>query len=208
MSEGAFDQNLGVRTQQLLADYLKLVERFNATTETGLSVDELDRRKAEVQKARDDLEWFQRQTREYFYIFHRLEHVDTQELKDALRRYRKYIEELPGEFTDPVFVEHREDYFYLDDSGRPKNAYRGIEPPVVQQRHFLERAIEEMESALASRGEGLMQVNAVAAQIQQRILLEARLLQQCEEDVQHYPDQEEIIRRSYRKAIDALREQS
>lgn len=86
--------------------------------------------------------------------------------------------------------------------------------PFGEERRFCEAAVGQIEEVLKSRGVAVEQpvespdpVEAVAAQIRQQAELEARLLQQCEEDVQRYPDQEDSIRRSYRRAIDALREQ-
>lgn len=76
-----------------------------------------------------------------------------------------------------------------------------------QQREFLENALYEMRAVLASREHGVSSVDAIAAQIRLKFELEARLRQQCEEDVKKYPEQEETIRRSYCKAIDALREE-
>lgn len=87
-----------------------------------------------------------------------------------------------------------------------------FEAPFLEERRFclyLEGRIEEdlrKRGAPVERRENVDPVSAVADQIRQQIEMEARLRRQCEEDVQKYPEQEESIRRSYRRAIDALRE--
>jgi hypothetical protein len=88
-----------------------------------------------------------------------------------------------------------------------------FEGPFLEERRFclyLEGRIEEelrKRGAPIGRRENVDAVSAVADQVRQQIETEARLRRQCEEDVQKYPEQEESIRRSYRRAIDALREQ-
>jgi hypothetical protein len=85
------------------------------------------------------------------------------------------------------------------------------EAPFHEERRFCEYAIGRIEEELKSRGVSLEKpsdpVEAVTALIHHQVEVEARLRRQCEEDVQKYSDQEESIRRSYRRAIDALREQ-
>jgi hypothetical protein len=84
--------------------------------------------------------------------------------------------------------------------------------PFTEERRFCQYAIGRIEEELKGRGVRVEPphppdpVDAIAGQIRQQVELEARLRRQCEEDVKKYPDQEEIIRRSYRRAIDALRE--
>jgi hypothetical protein len=88
-----------------------------------------------------------------------------------------------------------------------------FEGPFLEERRFYLYAEGRIEGELRKRGAAVERraepdpVAAVAEQIRRQVETEARLRQQCEEDVQKYPDQEESIRRSYRRAIDALREQ-
>ena len=86
--------------------------------------------------------------------------------------------------------------------------------PFVEERRFCESAVGQIEEMLRTRGVSAEEpaeppdpVQVVSAEIRRRAEVEARLRRQCEEDVQTYPDQEDSIRRSYRRAIDALREQ-
>jgi hypothetical protein len=81
--------------------------------------------------------------------------------------------------------------------------------PFVEERRFCYYAISRIEQTLKDRGvkQDADPVATIASQIRNRIDTEARLRRQCEEDVQKYPDQEESIRRGYRHAIDAVREQ-
>src|SRR5688572_3170295 len=125
MSNRAFDYNWGAKTQVALSEYLRLVKRLtDSQADKKLGDNELDKIKSEIQKARDDLEWHQLFTRRDFHnIFHRLEKIETQELKDALRRYREYLHDLPAAFVDPDFVQHREKYTEYP-GGRPRDAYR------------------------------------------------------------------------------------
>jgi hypothetical protein len=82
--------------------------------------------------------------------------------------------------------------------------------PFRNEERFLEHAISRLEEELKSRGVELKEqdpINAITGEIRKKVQIEARLREQCEEDVKMYPEQEESIRRSYRRAIDALREQ-
>jgi hypothetical protein len=85
----------------------------------------------------------------------------------------------------------------------------GFDDPFRDEQRFLEHAIARLEEELKSRGvltEQPDHVERVASEIRQAVEIEARLRRQCEEEVTKYPEQEESIRRSYRRAIDALRE--
>jgi hypothetical protein len=85
-----------------------------------------------------------------------------------------------------------------------------LDDPFRDEQRFLEHAISRLEEELKSRGvlsEQPDQVERIASEIRQRVEIEARLRRQCEEDVTKFPEQEESVRRSYRRAIDALREQ-
>jgi hypothetical protein len=97
----------------------------------------------------------------------------------------------------------------------PVDGRTSYERPFVEERRFCEYAIARIEEELKSRGVPVEKpakrsdpVESVTAKIHQQVEAESRLRRQCEEDVEKYPDQEESIRRSYRRAIDALREQS
>jgi hypothetical protein len=200
--EQHFDNHWGIRTQRALMEYIKLVRAggFNPVSAHGEGSQ--DGQQYKIQQARDRVENEQLQPRESFEkVFHHLNPVGTKDLTEQLRRYEQYLTDLPIDFTDPSFVRfHRQGY-----STEPL-----VAPPVVQQRTFLENAISEMKAELASREEEKPvedPVDVIAAQIRQQIEIEARLRRQCEKDVEKYPDQEETIRRSYRRAIDALREQ-
>ena len=154
-------------------------------------------------------------------VFHHLYRYDAQKLRDELRWYELYLDELPTDFIDPPFVEHRKRHYIdkKDKDGRSMYDFHHVEPPVVQQRRFLENAIHEMKVSLAGRPEAKHEekpeekppptpADIIAAEIGKRVEIEAQLRRRCEEDVKKYPDQEETIRRSYRRAIDALREQA
>lgn len=218
MSELGFDDDKGIRTQNAINEYIKLVEEYNALQQAGVpEAERIAALEKFIQEARDKVEEQQGHTREFFSAtFHHLDKVSTQELKDGLRRYQRYLDGLPSEFSDPPFVEHRKQVTVWDRDERgtivsmnhSKREYRKVDPPLVQQRRFLGEAIYEMKEALASRGVEQSPVEEITTHIQRQIEIEARLHQQCEDDVQKYPDQEESIRRSYRKAIDAFRDRS
>src|ERR1051325_4663723 len=91
-------------------------------------------------------------------------------------------------------------------------SFDGLDKPFQEERRFCLYAISRIEAELRDRGVPVERnhdvdpiENATTA-IRRRIETEARLNRQCEEDVKKYPDQEDAIRRSYRKAIDALRD--
>lgn len=205
LREEGFDSHWGARTQRALAHYMTLVKAYNEAKNAGRSSSDLQAMETEIQTARDLLAEQQDGPRDYFEdIFHKLHLARAQAVKDTLRRYQRYLDELPTDFEDPSFVKHRG---YYDKK-------KTVEPPLIQQRQFLENAIYEMKEDLARREAEEKPkpppspADIISAQIQQQIEIEARLRERCEEDVRKYPDQEETIRRSYRKAIDALREKS
>jgi len=221
--EDRWDLEFGVRTHTALTEYLRQVNAYNEAVQKG-SADEnaFKAWRTQIQDARDAVEEQQRGPREAFEeIFHHLDRYDAPKLTVELRRYESYLAELPTDFVDPPFVEHRKRHYTdkKDNEGRALYEFYRVEPPLVQQRRFLENAIREMKLSLADRPppkiEGKPEekppptpAEIIAGQIRQKVELEAQLRRQCEEDVQKYPDQEETIRRSYRRAIDALREQT
>lgn len=81
------------------------------------------------------------------------------------------------------------------------------EKPISIWCESLQRAISEIHEGLRRRGVGQSPADDVPNRIQRMIQTEASLRQRCEEDVRQYPEQEDVIRRSYRRAIDALREE-
>jgi hypothetical protein len=203
LRDEGFDTHWGARTHRAVTHYMTLVKAYNEAKNTGRPPSDLQAMEAEIQTARDLIEEQQDGPRDFFEdIFHKLHLARPQAVKDTLRRYQRYLDELPTDFEDPSFVKHRV----------PRDKEKTVEPPLVQQRRFLENAIYEMKEDLARREAEEKPkpppspADLISAQIQQQIEIEARLRERCEEDVRKYPDQEETIRRSYRKAIDALRD--
>jgi len=108
-------------------------------------------------------------------------------LSAMLRDFKRDLKRLPIELNYPPF-----------------NA------PIRKEEWFLQRAVSRLEEELKGRGVQLTAedpIDAITEEIHRKVQAEARLRQKCDEDVRMYPDQEETIRRSYRRAIDALREQ-
>jgi hypothetical protein len=212
--EEAFDANYGIRSQREVMEYVSLVNNYNSAARLQSSNKHLfEKWHEDIQEARDAVEEQQRGPRDGFEeVFHHLDRITTPVLKEGLRRYERYLDELPKSFVDPQFVKHRKrviDIENTDAYGRSGFNYKPVEPPLIQQRRFLESAIYEIKAALDSRQESqpkAPRADQIAEEISRKIEAEAKLRTQCEEDVRKYPDQEEMIRRTYRRAIDALRE--
>jgi len=217
--ERSWDAEYSEKTHRALRKYLTLVSAYHdAVKEGSLDNNAEDSWRREIQAVRDDVEETQRGPRDYFEeVFFHLDRYDPETVRVGLERYERFLAELPVDFIDPAFVRHRRKEFTgeRDREGRGLTEDRPVEPPLIQQRRFLERAISEMKHWLASRpqasGEAPTQpppteADIIANEIRAQVGIEARLRELCEEDVGKYPDQEDIIRRSYRKAIDALRE--
>jgi hypothetical protein len=216
VSQEWYDENFveyGVRGQRAVMEYVRLVNNYNSAARLQSSNKHLfEQWQEEIQEARDEVEKEQLWPRESFERhFHHLNRISTPVLKDVLRRYERYLDELPKNFVDPQFVEHRTEVptMEMDWEGRFLSDYKPVEPPLTQQRRFLESAIYEIKVALDSRQESqpkAPRADDIAEEISRKIEAEAKLRKRCEEDVQKYPDQEKMIRRTYRRAIDALRE--
>lgn len=197
--EQDFDNHWGVRSQRAVMEYIRLVRAGGFRP--SAKHQSLDPGQVAVCEARDRAEVQQCRPRERFEeVFHHLDRVSTKDLNEQLLRYERYLADLPKDFKDPSFVKFRSNYH---------DKRKLVDSPLVQQRRFLENAIQEMKAELSSRGgqePTPSPVDAIASGIQQRIELEARLLRECEEAVEKHPDQEETIRSGYHRAIDALRE--
>ncbi len=120
-----------------------------------------------------------------------------EELNWSLRHCERYLNQLPSN-RDQEEIET--DY--------------GIKAVFPTYRRFLEEAIREMREVLSDRGpqrpavsEADRYVERVSAEIKKRTEIIRRLNEAMEADIAAHPEQEDLLRRTYRRAIDAVREE-
>jgi hypothetical protein len=86
-----------------------------------------------------------------------------------------------------------------------------LDKPLELWKRYLETTRDEMKRAIDEKGDGRSAAQQRAFQVASEVqaYLEAvRLLEErCEEDVKNHPTEEREIRRRYRQAIDALKDE-
>src|SRR3989442_2823740 len=111
MSDSSFDGQIGLHSQQELRRYLKLLGYYESAMENiPPDVEHIARLQADIQSARDMVASRQYGFQCYEAKFYDLTAIGAEELKNTLRHYELYLAELPGDFCDPPFVEHRMSY--------------------------------------------------------------------------------------------------
>jgi hypothetical protein len=110
--------------------------------------------------------------------------AEDSDLTTGLRRYERYLKAQPNDLTQPEFQIYR---------------------------RFLEEAITEIGELLSARGTNVspadQYVEQVTAQIKKRAEIIRRLNEACEADVKTHPDQADQIRRTYRRAMDSVKDE-
>jgi hypothetical protein len=110
--------------------------------------------------------------------------ADNGELTRGLHRYERYLRAHPNDLKEPEFELYK---------------------------RFLEDAITEIGELLRTRGADItaadQYVERITSEVKKRAEIFRRLEEACETDVKAHPDQETQIRRTYRQAIDALKDE-
>jgi recombinational DNA repair ATPase RecF len=123
--------------------------------------------------------------------FSKLDKVSTEELSAALRRYKKYLRDVPIDLYDALFSERQRFLTEVISDMQEELDTRGVEEAVIPQT-AAEQAIAQVTSA---------------ADIKADIIL--GLMLACDEKKRKYPKEvHPDIDREYRKAIDKVRRES
>jgi hypothetical protein len=167
--------------EPLLRSRATLVQSGNALTSPEVA--ELDQRIADqAKKLEGPIHHCRTALKSGFSDFKEAENSD---LTTGLHRYERYLRALPADLNTPEFQLYR---------------------------RFLEEAITEIGEILRARGAHLTEadtyVERITSDIKKQAEIIRRLNEACEADVNAHPTQADQIRRTYRRAIDALKESS
>jgi hypothetical protein len=182
-----FDGGVGSWSREELIKFENLVRERDLLTNSGQNVSspkfvELNERIAtQRQEFSEALHYCGNHLRNGFSDFAK---ADNEELTRGLHRYERYLRAHPSDLK---------------------------ESEVDLYKRFLEEAITEIGELLRTRGAditaGDQYVERITREVKKQAEIIRRLEEACETDIKAHPEQEKQIRRTYRQAIDALKDE-
>lgn len=171
--------------ERVLREYNDLLLKADSTQKARVADLEKD-----IRERRAKLEEAYKRNRKYLGMeIPALDEEDTEELNRALRRYKRYLRDVPMDLDDPLFRERQQFLTEYISEIQEELDLRGVAPAPPT-------AAQQAVAAVTS-----------AADIKTELIL--GLMQACEEKKKTYPRELHAdIDREYRKAIDKIRRES